>query len=98
MRGIDGDGCQQRIEFTVTILLDELQLIAVKVLQSTDKDVVLRQLRTQLRIPTLILAVNEIVRFTGDGNALLFGGESIRADARYAILYLLQQAGEPYLE
>jgi hypothetical protein len=98
MRGIDGDGRQQQVELSFTIVLDKSPGIFIELVQAQNPNSFFRKLRTQLFIPALVLLRNELMYLVRN-NITLFGqGQPVRPGFAIPVFNLLDQSRQPNLK
>ena len=65
MCGIDGDGCQQQVQFSITVLFDKSTCVFIELVEAEYANSFFRKLRAQLFIPALVLLGNKFVYLVG---------------------------------
>ncbi len=93
VRGVDGDGCQKRIDLALEIALGEGALIIRQLAPRHQAYVLLAHLGEQLVIPALILGGNEAVDLGRQDGQGLVGAVAVVALLAVAVFNALHEAG-----
>src|SRR5215472_215916 len=98
VRGIDSDRSQKWIEFLFAILFDKGFRRGIEFVQTEYSNAVLRQLRTKVSVPAIVLFVHEIVGLLVDAIALFGQCEAVRGTIVESVFNLLHQGCNAHLK
>ena len=98
MRGIDGDGREQRIQLPLAIVGDKRALLRREVPHSHHADAFAREFRPQRKIPAAILVAHKFVRELGYQLGFLLRSAAVGTDVGLAVFNALDQATDADLE
>src|SRR5215472_8394479 len=98
MRGIDSDRCQKRIEFLLAILFHKGFCCGIEFVQSEYANTVLRESRTKVSIPAIVLFINEVVGLLVDAIAFFGQRETVRGTFIESVFYLLHEPSHAHFE
>ncbi len=93
MRGIDGDGRQQRIDFALKVALGKGAGFFAQLVPLQQPDALLAQLGQQLLVPAAVLGGDKAVNFGGQRGQRLVGAQAVVARLAVAVFNALHEAG-----
>ncbi len=93
MRGIDGDGRQQRIDLALEVTAGEIGGVLAQFAPGEQPDALLAQLLRQLLVPALVLRGHKAVNFGSEDGKGLVRAQAVVAGFAVAVFNALQQAG-----